>query len=123
MAELLSDESRFDDTHAHVERTKSHTINDPYLLGYTVEQQARLLHDESRFKEAKSKALRTADIYRKIGAAKDVEDCKAILRSIEEKMEKLVTSGESDSMINGKFLETILVPTVANSPFLDRGTG
>ena len=123
MAELFSDESRFDDAHSHTQRAESHAIGDPYLLGRVTEQRAGLLHDESRFEEAKSEALRAADIYGKIGATKDVEDCKAILRSIEEKMKKPVTSGESDSMINGKFLETILVPTVANSPFLDRGTG
>ena len=34
-----------------------------------------------------SEALRAADAYERIGAMKDVEECKAILRNIEKKQE------------------------------------
>ena len=86
LAQLFFDEGRFGDAHAHVERAKSQVINDPYLSGRAMELEARFWYRESRPEEARSEALRAADIYEKIGAAKGVEDCKAILRSIEENM-------------------------------------
>jgi len=40
LALLFSTEGRFDDAHAHIERAKSHAINDPHNLGYAMELQA-----------------------------------------------------------------------------------
>jgi hypothetical protein len=56
-------------------------------LGRAMELQAQFWYKEGKFEEARSEALRAVDVYEKIGAAKDVEDCKIILRKIE-------TSGE-----------------------------
>ena len=78
LAQLFFDEGRFDDAHAHVERAKSQAIDDPFLLGRVMELQARFRYGEGRPEEAKSEALCAADVF-KIGAAKVVEDCKAIL--------------------------------------------
>ena len=85
LAELFFDQNRFNDAHAHVERAKSHVIDDSYLLGRAMELQARFWYGECMFEEAKSEVLRAVDIYEGIGATRDVEDCKAILRDIEEK--------------------------------------
>jgi tetratricopeptide (TPR) repeat protein len=41
LAELFLDEGRFDDAHAHVERAKSHAVDNAYYLGRAMELQAR----------------------------------------------------------------------------------
>ena len=105
LAELFFSEKRFDDAHTHVECAKSHAlvINDPYLLGRVTELQARFWYRERRFEEAKSGALRAAEAYEGIGAMEDVEDCKTILRDIEEEMKTRVVSGESDLNVVGGY--------------------
>ena len=95
LAELHSNEGKFDDAHAHIARAKTHAINDPYLLGRAMELEARFWYKESRPEEARSEASCAADIYEKIGAAKGMEDCRVLLQLIEEKIQKSVTPGES----------------------------
>ena len=85
LANLFFKEGRFDDAHASVERAKSHCINDPYSLGRAMELQARFWYGQGKFEEAKSEALGAADVFERLGAAKDLEDCRALLRDIEEK--------------------------------------
>jgi len=41
---------------------------------------------QRRFEEAKSEALRVIEIYEKLGAAGDLEECRLLLRLIEEEM-------------------------------------
>ena len=120
MAELFFGEKRFDDAQAHVERAKSHVVNDPYHLGRAMYLQARFWHREGRFEEAKSEALGAADIYERAGATRDLEFCRTLLRYIEEGMKD---SGEPDFNDVGEPLETMLFPTPVNSPFSATGTG
>ena len=87
LAELFFSEDRFDDAHARIERAKSHAVNDSCNLGRAMELQAGFWYEECKFEEAESEALRAADAYERIGAMKDVEECKAILRNIEKKQE------------------------------------
>ena len=115
LAEVFFDQNRFDDAHSHVERAKSHVIDDPYLLGRAMKLQAGFWYEERRFEEAKSEALCAADVYEGIGATRDVEGCNVILRNIEEKMKTLIISGESDLNDPGKSLETVLLPTFIDS--------
>ena len=117
LAELFYDEGRFDDAHVHAERAKSHAVNDRYWLGRAMELQAQFWYREGRFEEAKSEALRAAEVYEGIEAVKDVEDCKTILRNIEEKKETPVASEESDFDGIGELLDTRLLPTPTNSSF------
>ena len=83
LANLFLGQNRFDVAHAHAEHAKSHAINHPYKLGLAMELQARIWYNQCRLEEAKSEALRAINVYEKIGATKDVEDCRAILRDIE----------------------------------------
>ena len=93
LAELFLDEDRFDDVQAAIDRAKSHAINSPNRLGCAIELQARFWYRQYRFEEAKAEALRAADVYEKLGAARDLEFCRALLQDIEKKMKKPVTSG------------------------------
>ena len=112
LAESFFGENRFDNAHAYIEHAKLHAIDSGYTLGRAMELQARFWYKEHKLEEAKSEALHAVDAYEKIGATKDVEDCRKILRDIEEQMEKLVTSGEYDSI--GEPLEMVPLPAAVD---------
>ena len=92
MAELFFDKTKFDDAHTHIELSKSYAIDDPYRLGRATKKCARFWYEQRQFEEAKAEASRAADIYKKIGAMKDVRDCRTILREIEAAQKKQAAS-------------------------------
>ena len=118
LAELFFNQGRFEDAHAYIERAKPHAVNDGYCLGRAMEQQAEFWYEEDKLEEAKSEVLCAISEYERLGAAKNVEDCRELLQSIEEKMNKPATSqgsdaGESDTSemdVDGKLLEIVLLP-------------
>ena len=83
MAELFSDEGKFDDANAHLEQAKLHTVDNAYNLGRGMEMQARIWRKQRRLEEARSQALRALEIHERLGAAKEAERCKTLLREIE----------------------------------------
>ena len=83
LAEVFSGEGRFDDAHTYIERAKSHAANDAYNLGRAMELQAGFWYDQRMFEKAKSEASSAADVYEKIGATGDAEDCRRLLRKID----------------------------------------
>jgi len=93
LVELFLDMGRFDDVQVGIGRVKSHATNDPHLLGQAMELQARFWCRQCRLEEAKSEASRAADVYEKLGAARDLKRCRALLRGIEGGTQKPVTSG------------------------------
>jgi len=110
LAELLRNEDRFSDAHAHVEHAKSHAVNSAYSLGRAAELQARVWYNQRRLGEARSEALRAADIFDKLGNVEDTERCRGLLRMI-----------ENDSVVSGKsgfdreFLKIFLFPAHIDS--------
>ena len=95
LAKLFRDEGRFDNAHTHIEHAKSHTANSAYNLGYAMEEKAVIWHDQGRLEDATSEALRAADIYEKLGATEDMEDCRQLVRDIEKESNNPVASGQS----------------------------
>jgi len=87
---LFCSEGRFDDANAHAEHAKSHTVTNPLNLGFAMELQARVWYKEGRLEEARSEALRAVDAYEKLGATKDVEDCRTLL----QKLDTAIASGQ-----------------------------
>ena len=83
LASIFSDKEEFDDADAHIERAKSHTVNHPYHLGRAMDLQAWFWYNQRRFEEAKSEALRAAEVFKKLGATRDLEDCERLLRDID----------------------------------------
>ena len=117
LAWLFSEEGRFRDAHAHIEYSKSHAVNDAYILGCGMRLQADILLKQGIFEEAKSKVLCAVETFEKFGAARDLEVCKELLQWIEEGMNNPVATHESDS--DSELLDTVLFLTLAiNSPFL-----
>ena len=87
LADLLFDENRFDEADIHIERAKSYAIDSPYQLGRAIELRAEFWYKQGRFAEAKSEALDAVRAFGGIGAAKDIEECRTLLRKIEEVMD------------------------------------
>jgi len=67
LAELFFDLGQDDDTHANIERAKSHTVNDPYLLGRAMHLQALFWYRYGRLEEARSEGLSAADLLKSLG--------------------------------------------------------
>jgi len=123
LAQLYFSEGKFNDAHVHIEHAKSHVINVPYLLGGAMELQAGFWKDECMFEEARSEALDAIRVYEKIGAMKDVEDCKAILQDVEDRKsilqeiaEKMIQLAPGELNSNGQSLEIVPTPTPAYPP-------
>ena len=95
LADLSCDESQFDDAYSHLEHAKSHAVNDSYEMGRAVGLQAEILCIQLRFEEARVEAQRARDIYEKLGAAKNVEDCRELLRDIRVELDSSLASGQS----------------------------
>ena len=94
LADLLHDQDRFDDTQAHLERARSHAVDNTYNFGMAMELQATVWYKQGRLEEARTEALRAAEVYDKLGATNKMEDCRELLRKIEN---RAVASGQSDS--------------------------
>jgi len=94
LAELFLDEDRFDDADVHIERCKSHAVNDAYSLGYAMELQAHVWYRQRRLEAAKSETLRAAEAFEKLGATSDLERCKGLLQDIQEEMSDLTVTHE-----------------------------
>jgi len=93
LAGLYYDEGKFDDAQVHIERAKLHTADSLYNLGCAMEQQAKVWYKQHRFEEAMSEALRAAEVFERLGATKDMENCGKLLQRIEKKLDNPVTSG------------------------------
>ena len=86
LAWLFSGGGGFDDARAHIERAKSHAVNNTYYLGPAMHLQAAFCYQQDRLEQAKSEGLRAADVFEKLGAAQDLEKCRRLLRWIDDKM-------------------------------------
>jgi tetratricopeptide (TPR) repeat protein len=90
LAQLVFDEGRFDDAHAHTEYAKFYAANDPYRLGRMVKQQAWFWYQQRKFEEARLTASHAAGVFERLGATQDAESCGTLLRRIERAMESRV---------------------------------
>jgi len=82
LAWLFLNQNRPNDANARLENAKSLAINNPYNRARVMELQARFWYRQRKFDEAKSEVLRAADAYEKLGATRDVEDCRRLLGRI-----------------------------------------
>jgi tetratricopeptide (TPR) repeat protein len=96
LAELFLDEGRFDDAQAQIEHSKPHTVAGALNLGHAIVLQARVWYNQHRLEEAKSGTLCAADIFKKLGAAAGMENCRILLRDIEAELSTAVGPGQPD---------------------------
>lgn len=117
MAELFSNESEFDDAHAHIEQAKLHVDGHTYDMGRAMELQAQVWYQQHRLKEARSEALCAFETYERLGAANDLEHCETLLHTIGQATKNWPASGEQD--FDGR---PLVVSTMdVNLSFLSRG--
>ena len=83
MAVAFSKQDRFEAAHDHVEHAKSYAFGDAYNLGRAMELQAGFWFKQHVFEKAKFEASCAVDVYMKVGATTDVEDCRELLRKID----------------------------------------
>jgi len=95
LALLFCNEGRFDEANAHAERAKSYSVNHTYFLGDAMYLQAWVWYCQDRLEEARFEALRAVDIFEKLGAATNLEECRQLLQLIEEEIDNPVASGQS----------------------------
>ena len=84
LALLSRDEDDFNKAHTHVERARSYAVDQPYLLGRGITLQALMYYEQHRLGDSASEALRALKIFEGLGAQKDVETCKCLLRDIKQ---------------------------------------
>ena len=83
---LFRGKGKFEDACAHIERAKSYTVDNLYNLGHAMGMQASIWYRQDRLEEARSEVLRATDIFEKLGAAGDLEDCEELVRNIQRKL-------------------------------------
>jgi tetratricopeptide (TPR) repeat protein len=85
LADLLCDEDEYDDATVHLQRAKSHAVDDAYRLAHAMHVQAAVWYLQSRLEEAKWEGLHALEIFGKLGV-KGAEACRDLLKTIEREM-------------------------------------
>ena len=80
LADLFCGQGRLNDAHTHIERAKSHAINNAYLLARATVMQALFWGIQRMFEKARSEASRAIDVFEKLGAANDAEATREIFK-------------------------------------------
>ena len=88
MAILFRDGGEFDKAHTHITQAKDHALDAKYRLGRAMEEQAQIWCREGRDEDAASEALAAIEMYRKFGAAGDLERCTSFLQDIQRSIRK-----------------------------------
>ena len=83
LAEMFSEQGKFDEAHTHIERARSYVVNNAYFLACASLLQAWLWHAQSMFGEAKSEGLGALDMFEKLGAVNDAEFARRLLRKLD----------------------------------------
>ena len=108
LAQAFFCERRFDDARPHIEQSKSHAVDVAYELGRAMELQARCWYHQCRFEEAESEVLCAVDVYKRVGATNDLDDCRELLEAIKAGVSGLVVTHESDG--DGGFPQNYAIP-------------
>ena len=83
LAEMFSENGKFEEAQTHVEHAKPHAVNNPYFLARVTHLQARVWYRQGMLGDAKSEALCALDAFERLGAADDAERVRQLLHDIE----------------------------------------
>lgn len=112
LAILFRDEGEFDNAHTHIKQAKQHALDDKYYLGRATEMLARIWHWQGGMMMGVLDVLCAIEIYEKLGAAGDLDNCGEPLYDIRQAMKESSVFGVSNS--SGEFLQTDSLPTPAD---------
>ena len=94
LVQLLLKEGRLDDARVHLERLKSHGVNNIFSMGLVAIIEVCALRQQGRFEEAESEVSRVLGVCEKMGVSADfLERCKGFLREVEDKTKNPTASG------------------------------
>jgi len=121
LADLFSEEGKFNDAHAHVEQARSHAVNDAYNLARASRLQARFWNKQHIFGEAKSETCVLLMCSRSSGPRAVWRRLESFSRrlsvTLEEMDSDLATPDEPDD--DDELLETMPLAVCINSPCSD----
>ena len=112
LAMLFSDEGSLDGADVLIELAKLHAVNDQFSLGKAMIMQAIVWMWQRKLEEARSEALRAAEIFEKLGSSWGTNFCGEILEDIQKRRD---ASGQL-----GEFLHTMPPPGVLVSNLWSR---
>jgi len=123
LADLFSQEGRFNDAHAHIEQAKPYAVNGAYNQARASQLQAKVWDQQRMFEEAKSEALCALGVFERLGATNDAEDTRELLGRIDRNARLMdsglaISDGPAD---DGELLKTMLLVVYVNLPCLDGG--
>jgi len=123
LTKVFLGEDNFYDAQAHIERCKSHAVNDAYNMGCAMDLQAFVWYRQHRFKSARREVSRAIVEFEGLGATRELDVCRAFLQRIQEEMSNLVATHEWDG--HGEPIEATHFPAPINSPLahLSRSCG
>ena len=84
LAGLSCDEDAFDRANAHIEQANLYAAADPYKMASAMKLQANVWRSQGRPGDATSEASRALEVFERLGASSYAEDCRDLLRSIEQ---------------------------------------
>ena len=117
LALLFCDEDELDLAHAHIERAKSHAVDNGFHLGRAALLQAEFYYRQRKFEDATSEASRALEILGKLGALRWVECCKTLLRDIErETRSRMGSVSFGRNPVSSFRLPSLLSPCVVHHP-------
>ena len=84
LAKLFRDEGEFENANSHLEQAQSYAVDIAYCQGCAMYMQASVWHLQHRVEDAELEALHALEIFERLGAVKDVEECRDLLQKIEQ---------------------------------------
>ena len=78
-------------------RPTPNAVNSSYNLGLAMEVQAGIWYRQHRLEEAKSEALRAADIFWELRIAEGAEAWRTFVQHVQRELDNRVASGKSGS--------------------------
>ena len=83
LADVFSEQGKFEDAQTHVEHAKSHAADSAYFLAHVMNQQARVWYGQQRFEEARSEMSHALNAFEKLGATRNAEIIGQVLQQID----------------------------------------
>ena len=87
LAVLFCNENELDNAQSHIERAKSHVVDDAYKLGRVMHEQAEIWYRQGRLEEAKAEILCATELFEKLGAMVELQAFRSRLWKIERALE------------------------------------
>ena len=80
LATLFLDDSEFDDATTHLKQARQCVADDKYCLGRAMQIQAQIWYQQGKHGDAKLEVSCAIDVFEKLGAAKELDNCRGFLQ-------------------------------------------